>query len=68
MRQLGLAHAGTAALAKQRSAWQAVGWILSNQDIGFFDRLRVLFVAVLIRVVAMLESLRLMLGGKPERL
>ncbi|MFD1891927.1 glycosyltransferase [Ottowia beijingensis] len=68
LRQLGLAHAGTAALAKQRSAWQAVGWILSNQDIGFFDRLRVLFVAVLIRVVAMLESLRLMLGGKPERL
>lgn len=68
LRQLGLTHIGGAALAKQRSALQAVGWILSNQNIGVSDRLRVLFVAVLIRIVATIESLRLMVGSRPERL
>ena len=68
LRQLDLAHVGDSAVAKQRTALQAIFWIMSNKEVGFFNRLRVLYVAVLIRAVAMLESVRLMLGGKPERL
>lgn len=68
LRRLGLTHIGDTAVTKQRSALQAVRWILTNQNIDFLDRLRVLFVAILIRVAVTLESLRLRLGGRPERL
>src|SRR5690606_7948642 len=46
IRKLGLAHAGEAAVGKQRSAWQATTWILTNQDLAVWDRVRVLSVAV----------------------
>jgi len=68
LRQMDLIHVGAPALVGQPSSFKTVGWILSNRTIGFFDRLRVLFVATLIRAVAMLERLRLVLGGRPERL
>lgn len=45
----------------------AAGWILKQEQLSLFDRLRVLFVASLIKVAHMLEVLRLKLGGKPER-
>lgn len=68
LRQLGLAHAGEVALHRRRPTLDAIGWILSNQNVSFPERLRVLFVAAVIRAATVLESLRLKLGGSPERL
>lgn len=67
LRKLGLAHIGDTAVAKQRSAWESVRWILANRKLSVWDRLRVLSVAVLIRGAAGIESLRLVLGAKAER-
>lgn len=67
LRKLGLAHIGDAAVAKQRSAWESVRWILVNRELDVWDRLRVLSVATLIRGAAGLESVRLALGAKAER-
>lgn len=67
LRALELTHQGHAALAKQRSAWQSVKWILSNRQLGMWDRLRVLWVATLIRGAAAVERFRLALGARAER-
>lgn len=67
LRKLGLAHIGDAAIAKQRSAWGSVRWILVNRELNVWDRLRVLSVATLIRGAAAIESVRLALGAKAER-
>lgn len=67
LRKLDLAHIGDAAIAKQRSAWESVRWILANRELDVWGRLRVLSVATLIRGAAGLESVRLALGAKAER-
>lgn len=67
LRKLGLAHIGDSAVTKQRSAWESVRWILANRDLNAWDRLRVLLMAILIRVAAGVESVRLALGATPER-
>lgn len=67
LRNLGLAHIGGAAVAKHRSAWQSVTWILSNRRLRIWDRLRVLLVAIVIRGAAALESIKLASGANPER-
>jgi glycosyltransferase involved in cell wall biosynthesis len=67
LRGLGLTHKGDAAIAKQRSAWQSVTWILSRSELGLSERLRVLWVAIIIRTVSALETIRLATGGRAER-
>src|SRR5690554_2289722 len=67
LRKLGLAHIGDAAVAKQRSAWESVGWILTHKELNLWNRLRVLMAAILIRCAASVESIRLALGTPPER-
>ena len=67
LRRLGLAHIGDAAVAKQRSAWESLRWILVNRELDVWDRMRVLSVAILIRGAAGIESVRLALGAKAER-
>lgn len=67
LRKLGVAHIGDAAVAKQRSAWEAVSWIFSREELNLWDKLRVLWVATLIRSAAVLESARLAFGSRPER-
>ncbi len=67
LRELGLAHIGDAAVAKQRSAWESVRWIIVNRELDVWDRLRVLSVATLTRGAAGIESVRLALGAKAER-
>ena len=61
------AEKGNSDLLHGTSPLSSVFWILSHREIAFFDRLRVLSVAILIRGVAALETLRLIFGGKPER-
>lgn len=67
LQRLGLSHRGSKGLAKQRSAWESVYWILTHPDLSRSDRWRVLFVAVIIRLAATAESIRLTLGGRAER-
>lgn len=67
LRLLGLAHIGDTAVAKQRSAWESVRWILAKRELSVWERLRVLWVATLIRGAASIESMRLALGAKAER-
>lgn len=67
LRNLGLAHQGKTAISKQRTVWQSVRWILSNEQLGIWDKLRVLAVAALIRGAAGFESVRLALGANAER-
>lgn len=50
-----------------KGPFSATGWILKQKQLSLLDRLRVLFVAILIKVAHMLEVLRLKLGGNPER-
>lgn len=50
-----------------KGPFSATGWILKQKQLSLSDRLRVLFVAILIKVAHMLEVLRLKLGGSPER-
>lgn len=50
-----------------KGPFSATGWILQQKQLSTWDRLRVLFVALLIKVAYMLEVLRLKLGGNPER-
>lgn len=67
LHKLGLARVGTSGVAKQRSAWQAVGWILSNRNLSWVERVRVLGAAILIRGATAVERWRLASGGKAER-
>jgi glycosyltransferase involved in cell wall biosynthesis len=50
-----------------KEPFSATVWILKQKQLSLLDRLRVLFVAILIKVAHMLEVLRLKLGGNPER-
>ena len=50
-----------------RNPLSAVVWILKQRQLSLLDRLRVLFVASIIKIAYMLEILRLKLSGNPER-
>lgn len=50
-----------------KGPFSAAVWILKQKQLSLWDRLRVLFVALLIKVAHMLEVLRIRLGGNPER-
>lgn len=67
LQSLGLTHVGNTAVAKTRSPWQAVKWILTNRKLRLWDRLRVLWVATLIRAASVVESCRLAFGANAER-
>lgn len=65
--ELGLAHLGSQNIAKKRTAWQSVMWILSRKELSVVDRIRVLYVALIIRLAEMIEHIRLACGSKAER-
>ncbi len=50
-----------------RTPWQSIRWILGHPDLTVFQRLGVLWVAVLLKAAHSLEQLRVRLGGLPER-
>ncbi|MCP8900220.1 glycosyltransferase family 2 protein [Gilvimarinus xylanilyticus] len=64
---LGLSHLGEEKLQKKRTFFQAVKWILIDNDLSFLDSVRVLFVAIVLRTVGCFELFRLFFGGAPER-
>lgn len=61
------AHIGFHALAKKRDPFGAVFWILTHKNLSLFDRIRVLFVAILIRIFEGLEKIRLKFSSSMER-
>jgi GT2 family glycosyltransferase len=67
LRNSGLAAGRAQALRPHRGVLASFFWILSRRELGWFDRLRVLAVASLTKVVSMLESMRIRLGGRAER-
>lgn len=67
LRELQLDHIGQQAVAKQRTAWESVYWILTRPSLSGSERIRVLCVALLIRGVSIFERLRLEVGVRPER-
>ncbi len=67
LRQSGLARDRTEALRPHRGVMDSVIWIASRSDLGLLDRLRVLFAASLLKGVSIFESMRVRLGGPPER-
>jgi len=54
-------------IGHQRRPFAAISWILSQRQLSVMLRLRVLFVASLIKGAQAIETLRLRLGGSPER-
>lgn len=67
MEAKGLAHIGLQALAKKRSSFEAALWILTHQKLSRLDRVRVFFVALIIRLAEAVERIRLALGLNAER-
>ena len=53
-------------LAPRRGAWEATWWLLTR-DLSLKDRSRVFSVAVTIKLVQIIETLRLKKGAAPER-
>jgi glycosyltransferase involved in cell wall biosynthesis len=54
-------------LAPRRSAWEATWWLLNHADLSIIDRSRVLSVAITLKLVQMIETIRLKKGASPER-
>ncbi len=67
LQKLGLPHIDKHSLGRRRSIWSAAQWILSNHELRFIDRWKVLGVATVIRLAGAAESFLLQLGTKPER-
>ena len=67
LRELGLTHMGHQNIAKQKTAWQSVLWIFRQKELSVLDRVRVFFVALIIRLAEMVERIRLAFGSKAER-
>lgn len=63
----GLTHIGPQALAKKRGPVGAIFWILTYKKLSVLDRIRVLFVAILIRMFEGLEKIRLGFSSTVER-
>lgn len=54
-------------VAPHRGRLESAAWILRHPNLGLWGRLKVIGVAVLIRVATQLELIRIRLGGAPER-
>jgi cellulose synthase/poly-beta-1,6-N-acetylglucosamine synthase-like glycosyltransferase len=54
-------------LRPHREPLAAIGWIFGHRELSILARLRLLFVASVIKGAQVAEVLRLKLGGKPER-
>lgn len=67
LRRSGLAADRRESLRPLRPVLSQLVWILSRNDYSVIDRLRVLAVASLIKVVSMVETVRVRLGGQAER-
>lgn len=64
---LNMTHVSEKNLAKKRTPWQAITWILSRKELSIWERLRIVCVASIIRTAEMLETIKLTLGSKAER-
>lgn len=63
----GLAGVEPDLVKPHRGVLGSLVWIISGNQLGWFDRMRVLCVAVIIKVATWMESVRISLGGRAER-
>ena len=54
-------------LAPKRNVWEATWWILTHADLSLKDRSRVFLVAIILKLVQIIETFRLKEGASPER-
>ena len=54
-------------LASHRSSWESFVWICKHPNLSLFDRVRVLFVAIILKVSQIIERWRLKSGANAER-
>lgn len=57
----------TRGLAPVRTALGGAKWILTHPDLTWWGRIKILAVAVILKLSHLMETLRLKLGGTPER-
>lgn len=67
LRERELTHHGPALLNPHRSGLAALRWILTRAELTWWERLKVLGAAVVIRCATALEGVRLRVGGRAER-
>lgn len=67
LRRSGLAGSRTDSIQPHRGVLASLSWIMTRRELGWFGRLRVLLVAVIIKLASWLEIIRIRLGGRAER-
>ena len=54
-------------LAPHRNSWQSFVWICKHSNLSSFNRTRVLFVAIIVKIAQVIERWRLKFGATTER-
>lgn len=67
LQKYGLDYLGPEAIAPHRSLRESFFWILTNRQLSYLERFRVLYAASVIKAATTAEAVRLFLGGKAER-
>lgn len=67
LRKHALSHAGPGALKPHRNIGQSVLWLLQHDGLNRWEKLAVGCAAIVLKVVALVESLRVRLGFQAER-
>lgn len=67
LREHGLDHIGPQALAPHRSPLQSIRWILRQRQLSWWERIKVLQAATLLKGAGHIEAMRLHFGGSAER-
>jgi cellulose synthase/poly-beta-1,6-N-acetylglucosamine synthase-like glycosyltransferase len=67
LRQLNLDHALAHGMEKHRSVWQSALWIFQLPQHSIVERIEIFTLAIFLKLVSIVESIRLMLGTQAER-
>jgi glycosyltransferase involved in cell wall biosynthesis len=67
LRQHNLAYVPAAGLKPHRSVFAAAKWILFHPQLSIWNRVKVFSVALLLKIIQILEVVRLKIGLRPER-
>lgn len=60
-------HVTSTGLKPHRTPWRAVSWILFHPELSPWNRLRVFYIASILNLVQVTETIKLALGHEPER-
>jgi glycosyltransferase involved in cell wall biosynthesis len=60
-------HISTSGLSRHRTIWSGFKWIIQRADLDLLQKMKIVGIAGILRAITALETLRLRLGGDPER-